>query len=286
MVPSWSNRAKKAVSVFFRQWNDIDVYIEDTSSVTIKVYVEILNRLVGDKFRVTRVFPLGNIEKVIEACQKDKSGRPSLYIIDGDLALLLGIKPHDLKKLYCHDRYCIENFLVDEQGAIEILYEEDAEKSKEDIRIALNFYGSFQAEADLFIELFVIYAVMRKFLPALKSVNKPISDFTSGGIHPYTDEKKISDYVGQMHKWQCDIYGRERIVKEEIEIYERTLVENSAQVFVSGKDYLFPLLNRMMRRTVKFSATKSALQIRLARHSDISKLEGLRQRLYDASLKI
>jgi len=143
------------------------------------------------------------------------------------------------------------------------LYEEDAEKSKEDIKLVLNFSGPFQAEAELFLELFIVYAVMRKFLPALKSVNNPIT-----------------------HNWLCDIYGRERIVKETLEIYERTRIENSAQVFVSGKDYLFPLLNRIMRRTVKLSTTKSALQIRLARHCDISKLEDLRQRLYDASLKI
>jgi len=166
------------------------------------------------------------------------------------------------------------------------LYEEDAEKSKEDIKLVLNFSGPFQAEAELFLELFIVYAVMRKFLPALKSVNNPITHFTSGGNNPYTDEKKISDYVGQIHNWLCDIYGRERIVKETLEIYERTRIENSAQVFVSGKDYLFPLLNRIMRRTVKLSTTKSALQIRLARHCDISKLEDLRQRLYDASLKI
>ena len=43
MLPTWSDRAKKAVSLFFRKWNDIDIYVEDRSFCTLKIYNEILD---------------------------------------------------------------------------------------------------------------------------------------------------------------------------------------------------------------------------------------------------
>src|SRR5208283_2113686 len=127
MIPLWSSKAKKAKAVFFRQWNDIDIFIEDTEKSSKKIFRQILSRCFVDKYRVAEIFPLGGREAVITACQGDQidGGNPRIYLIDGDLSLILGIRVPSLKRLFVLPIYCIENLLIDETAVVEVLFEEN-----------------------------------------------------------------------------------------------------------------------------------------------------------------
>lgn len=285
MTISWSDKAKKTIPLFFKKWNDIDIYIEDKESSTQKVYVQIIQRLTDGNYKVARIFPLGNRQKVLEASAKaarHKSKRPELYIIDGDLDLILGETPAKIKNLYVHNCYCIENVLFDEGAAIEIMYEEDATKSKEDLAKHLEFNDKLRIEVEYLIELFVVFGLMRKYFPERKSVSLGLSEFTSGGKNPYLDNKLINNYIASIQIDLCENFGSKAIIEDKIKMYEHIGDDDSATCCVSGKDFLFPLLARHMRNIVSIKATRESLKIRMAKCCKLYWLTPLKESIYQA----
>ncbi|RZB33940.1 MAG: hypothetical protein SRB2_03333 [Desulfobacteraceae bacterium Eth-SRB2] len=285
MTISWSNKAKKAIPLFFKEWNDIDIYIEDKEASTQKIYIEIIQRLTDGKYKVARIFPLGNRQKVLEASAKaaiHQSKRPELYIIDGDLDLILGETPAKINNLYMHNCYCIENVLFDEGAAIEIMYEEDATKSKEDLAKQLEFNSKLRMEVEYLIELFVVFGLMRKYFPKRKSVSLGLSEFTSGGKNPYLSDKLINTYIARIQIELCKDFGSKAIIEDKIKMYEHIGDDDSATCYVSGKDFLLPLLARHMRNIVNIKATRESLKIRMAKCCKIGWLTRLKESIYQA----
>jgi len=283
MTISWPDKAKKAIPLFFRKWNDIDIYIEDKEASTQKLYVEIIQRLTDGKYKVARIFPLGNRQKVLEASAKastHQTKRPEIYIIDGDLDLILGKTPAKIKNLYVHNFYCIENVLFDEGAAIEIMYEEDATKSKDDLVKQLDFNVKIRMAVEYLIELFVVFGLMREYFPERKSVSLGLSEFISGGKNPYLDDNLINAYIESIHIDLCENFGRKAIVEDKIKMYEHIGDDNSAVRCVSGKDFLFPLLARHMRNIVSIKATRESLKIRMAKYCNLYWLTPLKEFIY------
>ena len=90
LIPERSIRAKVAKSVFYKEVNDIDIYIEDTTKGYKKLYKNLFSRVFQNKYRVSEVFPIGSRGKVIAQHKIKNSIRPYLFIIDGDLFLTTG----------------------------------------------------------------------------------------------------------------------------------------------------------------------------------------------------
>ena len=270
MSPKWSTEAKKAVSLFFRKWNDIDVYVEDTSISTLRIYNEILVRLSGDKFRVERVFPVGSKKNVIQACRDYDSGekRPSLYVVDGDLDLLCNNKRPSLERLYVQERYCIENFLIDEKSSIEIMYEEKATMDRDTIK-ALIKYDLFKKDIECFLDLFIIFGAMRKFFPGIKSVSLSLKSFTTGGKKPTVDVAKVNDYIGEMHGYMCEAFGNDITLCEELKLQDQALSNDAVITYVSGKDFLLPALLFHLRGSTRVLSSNDSLKLRLAKYCDL-----------------
>lgn len=285
MLPEWSTKAKRAVAFFFRSWNDIDVYVEDTSLSTIQIYNEILVRLSNDKFRVERVFPLGGKRNVIESCENHDSstGRPSLYVIDGDLNLLCeDSNPTGLKRLYIHERYCIENFLIDENSSIETLYEENGTLSRDDIKNLIKF-DNYRDDIECFLELFIIFGAMRKFFPGIKNVSLGLKSFITGGKTPVIDTNEINNYIGKMHNDMCKAYGNDIVLSEELKLHQKALSNNAVLTFVSGKDFLLPALLHRLRLSTKVQSTNNSLKIRIAKSCNIEPLNNFKTALHECS---
>nr|WP_246866306.1 DUF4435 domain-containing protein [Novosphingobium sp. SG720] len=108
-----SSRARLAYARLYQQYNDIDVFVED--STYTGVYEKIINRILGGRAKVSRVTPLGP-RAVVEATAKADTGphhRPRLYIVDGDLDLLSRARSEKIKNLYRLNVYSLENLLID-----------------------------------------------------------------------------------------------------------------------------------------------------------------------------
>ena len=84
----YSKKAKLGYAFLYRHYNDIDVYVEDTTCVAM--WENLLAVIIAGRCRLTRVIQLGGRKNVLDACKNDQqpSNRRRIYIIDGDFGRL------------------------------------------------------------------------------------------------------------------------------------------------------------------------------------------------------
>ena len=181
--------AKSASSLFYEEYNDVDIYIEDTAEGYRKIFKELLNKALGTKFKIEQVFPLGNRDEVIKECKKNQesNGRKKVYIIDGDLHILNNAPEPALNGLYVLPRYCVENYLFCENAIYQTADEEEWEMELEQIKDKINFNSWLTENESLLLDLFILYAICYKHTPHEQTVGYKVSKLcnsNSGIVNP------------------------------------------------------------------------------------------------------
>lgn len=267
--------AKKAKSVFFEENNSIDIYIEDTAKGYRKIFKTILNRVLGEKYLINNVFPLGGRSSVISQWEQDKNkrNRPRIYIIDGDLNLLLEERMC-FPGLYVLPFYCIENIFICEQSLVALMVEEDAEREEDELRELLNFREWEQKNKKLLIDLFVTYALTKKHVPTIQSVAYQVSNLISNnsGI---LDEKKTTDRINELEGQLKESIGAELLEKEKDEIHFKIGEKKDIKKYISGKDYLMPLVTLRLKSVVDMRIVKLTMKHRISSRCDLSEISDL-----------
>lgn len=275
--------AKSAASLFYEEYNDVDIFIEDTAIGYRKIFKELLNRALESKFSIEQVFPIGNREEVIAECEKNQSytGRKRVYIIDGDFYILNGNDRNDLKGLFILPRYCIENFFFDEDAIARTAYEEDAEMEINEIIDGLAFNDWFEKNEKLLLELFIIYAICFKNIPSEQTTGFKVTKLCSsntGIVCPYKIESRITDLRTKL----IAHYGVDRLEIEILAIKDRIKEKDKKLLrFVSGKDYLLPLMITRLQSFLKFSPNNTTLRIRLAMKSEVDELKSIEDFIFE-----
>lgn len=281
MIPERSSAGNSAKSVLFEEFNDIDIYIEDTAHGYVKLFTEIFSRFFDGEYRVSNVFPLGGRDAVINECRswQGKFSRPSLYVIDGDMYLITERGEEELDGLFVLPMYCIENLLIDESAFLEILNEEEAVKLKEQLASEFDFSSWLEQNGRLLTDLFIEYAICFDICPTVKTVSYPISSLVSsnkGNLDETKVDQRITDLRNQIIE-NCgeDLYQSKR------EYYQGRSQEVADFVlrYVSGKDYLMPLLLTRSRSIVKTKVPNLNLKLRLAMKCDLEPLLECKERI-------
>lgn len=274
MPLSWSTKGKLAKSIFYNNFNDIDIYVEDTALGVKKFYKEFFSRVFEGKYRIEAVFPLGDKHTVIQECIKNQNegGRRRIYIVDGDLDLLTGNNPKMLKRFYALKRYSIENYLIDENAIIAILDEENIERSADDIKIDFDFSNWIKENEEPLFELFVIYAIAKELCPDLATVSYKINQLVSSNTG-VIDISKIEDRKNSIQQEILKIISAKDLSDFKETILERVNSSGTKKIhYISGKDYIFPLLMMKMKSITHIRSDKKVIQQRLARKCDITEL--------------
>jgi hypothetical protein len=278
MIPERSEVAKFAKSVFFEELNDVDIYVEDTAFGYQKIFVEIMSRVFDGTHKVSKVFPLGGRDKVADRClaAQDTLTRPSIFIIDSDLHMLVGDKIPDTPGLYKLPFYCIENILLDACAIHDLLNEEDPIQLKHDLIKNFDFEPWLADICPLLVKLFVEYALSSKLNPTQQTVAYPVSNLISAG-NGMLDEQKVNQRIEAIRAFSIAFVGEESYEHAKSQVLKR-LEQNSLDnmKFISGKDYVFPLLKIRFRSTIKSKISDLNLKLRLAIKCDISKIKDLR----------
>ena len=243
-------RAAPALGLLKSGRNDIEVFVEDSSSPNL--WVIFLRRYLPSNIRLDSVNVLGSKSNVIDACKADQKndGRKKLYIIDGDLDLLLGRPKPRLRHLYRLRRYCIENYLL-EEGALVLAA--TILNPRLDIGV-LQEEGDYsewlESNRDSLLGLFVFYAVAFELKREEQTVRYSVFKLVSHGDADYglCRESVFRRILGLYR-----IVRRDCTSEEAREIYQRVRVnanEGGVERFVSGKDYILPLV--FLRWKAKF----------------------------------
>jgi len=265
--------AKSAKSVFYEDFNDIDIYIEDTCPGYEKIFEEIFRRALEPKYRVAKIFPMGPKTSVIRdhESQGGEFNRPTLYIVDGDLDLMH--KDGDSKPgIYHLPYYCIENILLDEGSLQEILNEEDPLTPQPVLIKKFNYESWKKNNTELLVKLFIEYGTCFKLAPDIPTVSYEIKNLISSNSGDL-DPQKTNNRINQISSTVLERVGEDKYKETKKQITTRLNQdpENSLR-FISGKDYILPLLYIRLRTITKTKTPKLNIKTRLAMKCNISKI--------------
>ena len=154
----WPKRARAALALLFRPLQDIDVYVEDTGDEVF--YSELFRRIAPAGVKIVRVFCAGGRPAVVDRARNhDFTSRVALFVIEGDFEWVRGEAPPDLRGVHRIDAYCVENLLIHERAAVELVIEEAA-ATEEEARSLFNFGAWITDVSSSLVELFVWFAVL------------------------------------------------------------------------------------------------------------------------------
>ena len=264
-----SDSALAAVAVFHRSYNDLDVYVEDTAVGSEKLHETILEKSLEGKFKISKVIPLGGRGKVINAAKNPPNdNRKKIYLIDGDLHLLCGEKEVLPTNIVTLSSYCIENFLLDCDGVVEVMHDEDAEFNREHLRNLLNYEGWKNDNCEALTELYICFAVAHSLGSAQETVKISKDKFTlnGGGV---VDKCKVNEFVVNFYKNLISEFSENEVHEEKNRILAG--VDAGAcflEKYVSGKNMLFPLLLNRISSVMKFNAQPVSVRNRIVKYGN------------------
>lgn len=180
----YSDRAKIGYAELYRKFNKRTVFIEDDAGRYL--YEKLICRLMGDENFVQRVFPLNGKDAVVSQWQSRKKDSSDIYIIDGDLDLLLSsqIQCDGLTQL---PFYSIENGLLQENAVVR-LCQNYVNKEFDDIRQSLGVSSLVEKiERDLF-GIFILFSMNHSLPSRVKTIKNGLARYCSGFD---VDRKKI-----------------------------------------------------------------------------------------------
>jgi hypothetical protein len=253
-----SGESKRLVSTFLTYRNDIDIYTED--EIKDKEFYKVLfGRLLDNKILINDITPLGSKSNVLDRCKREPdNGRKKIFIIDGDVTIIHGKDVPSLKNLFILDAYCIENFVLDKQSAINFIYLNCATKPKEEIENDLDFEVWLGSYTDKLVDLFIHFGLIDFF-------GGQFSLFNAQKFHQkgnFSEELVEQDITKLKTEILALTTKREYDLKYE-ELRKKWVdCLGSLLTIVSGKDYLIPIL---LYKTMQFKKSQALPSIEEAK---------------------
>lgn len=283
-------KALKALPKFFSYRNDIDIYTEDKVADK-EFYRTLFKRVLGNEIKINDVTPLGCKTNVLnDFDNQDKTDRRrKLYIVDGDLELILDTNRKTTGNLIVLDSYCIENYLIDETGGIELVYFSNGSESRDNLKNKLNFSKWLEYNAPCLIDLFLNFAILRKYGggPIIKTAHDFLIQhgkqtiLDKGSINQYSQDIKLQIIE------RLTINGMEN--PDEIYSSDYTLLSNKWKTnnmtllrIVSAKNYLIPLFQFRINFCIdkgRSLVPKNSFKLFLADKCDIKRLSFIKEKV-------
>ncbi|MFL0427817.1 DUF4435 domain-containing protein [Moraxella sp. 179-F 1C4 NHS] len=272
-IPERSFEGNFAKSVFYTEYNDIDIYVEDTKRGYEKIFKILFSRLFEGKFRVDNIFPLGGRDKVINKFKQEISSRPLLYVIDGDLMFLTKNDVQNTKGFFRLPCYCLENILCDVNALVNILDDEDSNKTYIEIVKDFDYNDWLVKNEEKLFELFIEYKVAKILYPELATVSFDVTYLLSCN-RGVLEENKFQQRIQFVKNSVITIAGYSQYISTRNEVVEEfnNSLANKLSI-VSGKDYILPLLKKRAQSSAKMNITNPSLMNRLAKNCDLTLLQ-------------
>ena len=244
--------------------NDIAIYVEDTAAPNL--WLKLLKKHLPEAVRLRSVTVLGSRDNVVRACRCDQSidGNRRLYIVDGDLDLLKGRAKPKLRHLYRLRSYCVENYLLDEQAIVSAVMTLDPKAGEERVRRQVDYTGWVRRNETVLTQLFVCYAVTHELRGEKETVGFSVHRLLQRQDVDFDlCATKVSRRVVSLYRSIREVCSRHetRIVFDRV---MNNAGKFGAERFVSGKDYVFPLLYKAIRRSFRINVRLTVLSVLIA----------------------
>jgi len=272
----WPDRARAAIRALFEPLQEIDVYVEDTNDEAF--YRCLLNTATNCEVKIARVFALGGRQAVIDAAKvHDHTVRRALFIIDGDLSWVKGEPIPAISGLHCHDAYCIENVILCEE-ALSLVLSQEIIVTEVEALMLLAYDNWIQAIGKPLLELFSAFATVHDLDATAPTVSQGAGVMCvknpSSGKHEL-DPVKVRKARDKALKIAENAAGNAAAVTTRYkQVLHRLRSLPNPLHAVSGKDFLFPLINFHLQ-SFGCRIKKKSLRIRLASAGDIARFAPL-----------
>lgn len=281
----YTKRAVVGLAYLFRPYNDIDIYVEDTTCRNM--YEVLFERMLSGKARVVRVFQLGGREEVIRACKSDNADtdRPCLYIIDGDYDVVLGVPAPACQRLYRLNVYCSENLVLTETAVLEVAFECLSNVPRDQVDAIVRFQQFLHGILEKLMPLFVAYVAVQLLDANLETVGFNVSQLlVQESRFPELSADKVAQRVAHMQQKLAQAHS-EKEVASAVEGARRTISDCNTHLakLISGKTYLLPLVYHHLRHKACFLGNLDHLKVRLARYCELDVDPGLLRAVYAAA---
>lgn len=270
------------ISLFFKSKNDVDVFIEDSNDE--EFYKALLNRLTAGK-RIRKIISCKCKTELIKACEADQIDRERkrIYLTDGDLDLIFDANRKDLKYLHVLEKYCIENFLVEEEGLLEILHSNIVlDKITISKQLTLNNY--LRSISNPLNDLFLHYAITHFHKMGLKTVANPVGGFCKQHKSlTVLDITKVEQKIKELREEIIFKIGEDKYNDTIYELRQKWPSNNQTLLtIVSAKDYILPLLTfrfKKIKGKESFNLKWESLRLGLAKNTKLDSLESLKNKI-------
>jgi len=161
-LPSRSESSLAALDVFYEEFNEINFYVEDAEQENL---YEVLLRRIYPSVKIGRIFPLGGKKAVCShAASSDNEALTAFraYILDRDFDHLLG-KAFTHPNVFYLDRLCIENYLIEEAGIVEVVVESHPKRRRTEVSASLDMATIIGSTFNSLRPLFVYFACVQRF---------------------------------------------------------------------------------------------------------------------------
>lgn len=269
------------VGVFFRYKNNVDVFVEDNYDQ--EFYLVLINRVFdATGHKINKLLPLGSKRNVLNACETDQSKRSikRLYIVDGDLDIIENNNDKKLKHLFVLEKYCIENYLIQEDAIIEILHDILViDRGK--IKSQLSYQNWLKGISKPMIELFLHYAISKEVCPTEATISLGVGNLCKEVKNvTVLDDTKCYKRIEEIKINILKSISEEEY-NEQVYNLRNTWVYNIDTLLriVSGKDYLLPLVEFRFQKFKRAKIRRNSLRLRLAKLIEVKELERMKDKI-------
>lgn len=280
----YSNPALLAFPRLFAYRNEIDIFTEDNLEDK-EFYKTLLGRLLdGSRKKVIDITPLGSKRDVIKAhrARSSSSARKAIYIVDGDITIILEENISDSSNFIFLDRYCIENYLFCENAAIELAHLIAYRKTKEQIANELSFSTHYNYVLKPIIDIYFAFALCRKYEVGEEFTTLPCFFGHKNSIRIPDIVKRKDEILTVIKKELSDKgFSGDEIVESDMAVLRKKwpYTLDTFVKIVSGKDYLLHLLRSHICSATdgkKVYLDKDAFKLFLAKNCNLSTLSFLK----------
>ncbi|MGJ5177261.1 DUF4435 domain-containing protein [Bradyrhizobium oligotrophicum] len=261
----YSPKSARAIGYLKQFYNDIEIYVEDTASPN--THLLICRRILGPEARLTSVTPLGSKEQVIAACRLDQiePKRKRLYVIDGDFDLILRRPKPRLRHLYRLRAYCIENLILSETAIEAVCLQISPLSQPPKVHALLDLRAWLTTLANNLRPLFISYAICNEIDPTIQTVGATVySMCISEAKEPKLETTKVFRRIRAMLR-NCRATSSSTDIREVRSRVEEVLSGDIRDLkYVSGKDYILPLLYHRLRNLFELPIRVEQLKVQLA----------------------
>nr|WP_315050607.1 DUF4435 domain-containing protein [uncultured Lachnoanaerobaculum sp.] len=272
----YTSEAIVTESLYFGDVNDINIYVEDEGKEYI--YETIFKRLMGDKYKIEKIFGVGGKEKLkkyfreIESKNQNYTKNKNIYVADGDFDRY--ICEHDMinsTNFIYLETYNIENYYIDKNASqnqvkriLKVLDAQVEEKLGFD-----NWKDKIVKQAS---KLFFYYCYVKKNHPEIQTVSR--------SPYLFINKEDGLEKKGAFDKYKKEVLSLNPNADTEVEKIKNRYHEiyNDDFNIICGK-FLLDSLYCHIKSIVKKDFSKDEFIWNLVKEFDIDKLEYIKEKI-------